>query len=104
MRFKKYDEWMKNNIGTFRIVKEFLWFTRSFDISKETRWLEFAEIVEVVTKGSSYAGQYPFYWKKIGFLDEILERYDTVESYLRFLKITENTRPSGKPPKPPKAE
>lgn len=68
MRFlnKNYISPNSEPYVTKRVVKKFLFFPRRFN-TRFTRWLEYADIIEVVTPDSTYN---IFYWEEIGFADE----------------------------------
>lgn len=65
--------------GEERVVRKFLLWPRGFE-AKEWRWLEWADLVEKVTKidvgGSMQWGCYAWKWVEIGFAPMTVGRYD----------------------------
>lgn len=66
----KSKYYLKKRAGEIRIKRKFLFFPRTFN-GKFTRWLEFADIKEQITKvdvgGSMEWGNYAWRWIEIGF-------------------------------------
>jgi hypothetical protein len=59
--------------GKTRVVRKFLFMPKVFGTG-DTRWLEFACVTEEY--GYTYNGKYRWFWKEVGFTDELLKSED----------------------------
>lgn len=72
MRFKSRCA-LRQQEGQTRIVRKFLLFPRQFGGEEDWRWLEYANMLEMVCKIDVGSYDWPVYtwrWEEVGFSDE----------------------------------
>jgi hypothetical protein len=70
--------------GTLRVVRKFLICPRRW--GRESRWLEYADIVEQFTPSWPCKECRQGYWKEIGFADPIQPHLETIEKQMKELQ------------------
>lgn len=79
MRYADAQVDLACRVGERRTVRKFLLLPRRYANSKHSRWLEYADIVEEVSSKrvvqvTTMVTYVQYYWKEIGFADEMGEK------------------------------